>query len=308
MPNRAIIAAAVLAGICVAQMRATRRTPGGSIELGQVKKDRDRELKEQRAATAKKIALAREKLAQKKWAEARRILDIAKTYATDQSQASNIRSLYQQIEREGERQLGQAREAYQKREYLQAIESFERIRKIFGWLPAGLAAKQAIKQAEKDPSAQAVIQEAKAAPLNKLVERILTTHSRRTSGAVRASTHPSTAPSRLERIKVLPPSRQSRLVDLLERISKTYPMCPTGKRAAEELQQLYADEVFAEKLEAFREARKARAALSKAEMYRNAGMLDKAIECYQQVIREFPDTEQAAAAKLELSLLSPHAR
>ena len=308
MLNRAVIAVAILGAVCTAQIRATRRTPRESIGIGQVKKDPKADLKEQRKATAKRIAEARAKLIRKKWGEARRILDRARMFAAEKSQANSIRSLYQQIDREGQRQVAAGREAYRKGNFLEALDSFERISKTFGWLGSGVAAGEAIKRAEKDPSAQGAIQESKAAGLNKLVERILKTYHRKAGGAAAPSTRPSTSPTRTELIKNLPLPKQSRAVDLLTRISETYPTCPTGKRAAGELEQLYADEVFIEKLKAFRAVRKARAALRKAEMYRSAGMLDKAVQSYQRVIRDFPGTEQAAAAKLELSLLTHEAQ
>ena len=80
-------------------------------------------------------------------------------------------------------------------------------------------------------------------------------------------------------------------------------MSETGRKAAGELEVLRADEGFMTRLETYRQAKKAKAALKLAEMYGRSGMSDKAAEVYARVIADHPETEQALEAKAKLSAL-----
>jgi len=123
------------------------------------------------------------------------------------------------------------------------------------------------------------------------------------AAAEKPTSRPAHALSRAERVKILAIKKQHRVVRLLERITKSYPDCPTGRRARADLDQLFADQTFAAKLAGFREQRKAQAALNKAEMYRKAGMTEQAAQFYKEVIESYPGTKQAVTAKARLSLL-----
>lgn len=252
MFTRTIVAVVLLAAACQARVTVRHKTRGGTkVEMGQRKPDPAKERQKLREAGAKKIAEARAKLTEKKWGQARMILDRARMLAADESQAQTIGSLYVQIDRQGQQELALAKQAYEQGQYLKAIAQFEQIRNTFGWLPSGKAAGEAIRQGQTDPAAMAAIQESKARRLNKLIEEILKAHRVTSRPAEKPTSQPASAPSRVGQIRKLPIAKQARVVDLLERIAASCALAPGGRRAADELRQLRADKAFSEKLAAF---------------------------------------------------------
>ena len=279
--------------------------PGGQrFKMGQIKKDPAKEIERQKKACNRKIDAARKQVADKQWGQARLTLDRAKAIAVDASQMSRVNSLYQKVDQEGRRRLPEARKAYEAECYVEALETLEAISNAFGWLPSGNAARQTMQRYKSDPKVAEALAEAKAAELDKLVVRLLKgkTESKE-AAAEKPTSRPAHALSRAERVKILAIKKQHRVVRLLERITKSYPDCPTGRRARADLDQLFADQTFAAKLAGFREQRKAQAALNKAEMYRKAGMTEQAAQFYKEVIESYPGTKQAVTAKARLSLL-----
>jgi len=279
-------------------------TTGGrsSIGTGVIKPDKAKQRRRRQEACRKEIDAARAQVAAKKWAKARMILDRAQTLAADKAQARQIGELYLQIDDEGRRQLRQARQEYERGGYLDAIKAFEAIKRTFGALPSGLAAKRAIEQSERDPAARAAVQEVKAGALDELVDRILRIPG---SSASRPASRPATQADRPARIKKLTIERQAKAVDLLERIAKLYGASPTGQRATADLKTLRADKAFITALERHRNARKAANALKRAQVYQKAGLTTKAVQYYRQLLRDYPDSEQAAEARAAISLIGP---
>lgn len=305
MLGRAIVATLLAAAVCSGQVSVKRTTSGGSkVSTGYRQVDPAKELQKQRRACAKRIAEARAQLAGKKWGQARMTLDRCRSLAADRAQAQTIGSLYVQIDREGSRQLAAARQAYRDGQFLKAISQFKHIRNTFGWLNSGRSATGALLRAKADPSAQSAVQEAKARPLNKRLEKILTAARPPTTQPAKApTTSPTSAPSRASRVKKLPLAAQARAVKLLERIAKACPLAPSGRRAASELGELQADEAFSNKLAAYRQSRKAAAVLKSARMYHDSGMTRKAVTAYQKVLNRYPNSDQADQAKRALAQL-----
>ncbi len=273
---------------------------GTSVRGGEIKKDPQEELRRQREACRRQIAATRKKIAAGKWGEARKAADRARLLAVDMAQLDQVRRLYVDLDREAQRQLAEAERVYADGKYVEAIDAFGLIGRIFGGLPAGVAARRAADFAKQDPAAQAAVQESKAAMMNKLVAGIL---RGRKKSASRPTTRPTTRPTRVEQIKELPTPRQMRVVDLLTKMSKTFGASPSGKRAGADLKALLADKAFAAKLARHRRSKQARTALKKAEIYENAGLTAKAAEYYRQLVSDFPDTDEAAKAKAVLSLI-----
>jgi len=288
-----------LAARASAELRA-RFPDGTTFRMGQIKEDPQKLLQRQREACARRIGKARSQLADKQWGQARITLDRCRLLAADQSQADTIMSLYKQVDAEGRRRLKEADEAYRDGRFLAALAAYESISRVFGWLPSGQAAKKAIKRAESDPLAQAAVQEPTAVGLSKLIDGIV---RQGRQGRSRPASRPASAPSRVSRIRQLAVDKQAKVVDLLEKIVRNCPLAPTGKLAAAELAQLRADQAFTDALKAYRRTSKAVRALKRARMYDKAGMTEKAVDYYRQVIVDFPDTDQAIAAEARVSVL-----
>lgn len=273
---------------------------GTSVRSGEIKKDPQEELRRQRETCRRRIDATRKKIAAGKWGEARKTADRARLSAVDMAQLDQVRRLYVELDKEAHRQLAEAERVYADGKYVEAIKAFGLIGRIFGGLPAGMAARRAADFAKQDPEAQAAVQELKAAMMDKRVAKILLGRKKSTS---QPTTRPTTQPTRVEQIKKLPTPRQMRVVDLLTKMSKTFGASPSGKRAGADLKALLADKAFAAKLARRRRSEQARNALKMAETYDNAGLTAKAAEFYKQLVRNFPDTHEAAKAKAALSLI-----
>ncbi len=282
-----------------------RTTGGKSVNMGQVKKDPAKEIEKQRKASQREADAARKLMAEKRWGEALKTLNRAHQLSVNRRQAAGLRPLFTQIEREGQRQLLEARQAYESGRYVEAVKAFEVIGRTFGRLPSGRTARGALKLARSDPAVQAAIQESKAKVLDDRIARILGGSGGRRS---QPSTQPTTAPSRVSVIKQLKLDKQVKAVDLLAQIVKMYGDCPTGQRAAADLKALQADETFTSRLERCRQGLRARNALKRAQRYHKAGLRPKAIQCYNDVIRDFPGTSEAIEAEAALSVIQIETR
>jgi len=278
--------------------------PGGQrFRMGQVEPDPAKELARQRKACNRKIDTARKQIADKQWGRARLTLDRAKAIAVDASQASRINALYRKVDQQGQQRLIEARKQYEAGRYVEALETLEAVSNAFGWLPSGDAARQTAQKYKSDPKVAEALTEAKAAGLDKLVAGLLEATVAGKATAGKPASQPARAPTRAEKVKMLPLKKQHRVVGLLERIAKSYPDCPTGRKARADLDELFSDKAFAARLTEFRRQRKARAALNKAETYRRAGMTEQAVRFYKEVIDAYPGTKQAATARARLSLM-----
>jgi len=279
--------------------------PGGQrVRMGQVKKDPAKEIEQQRKACGRKIENARKHLADKQWGEARLALDRAWAIAVDASQASSIKSLYQKVDQQGRRKLDEARDAYKSERFIKAIESLEKVSNAFGWLPSGQSARKTLDLYKSDSRVIEAIAEAQAGEVDKLISMLIAPQA---ASKPKVKTKPASAPApagnRATLVKALPLRKQHRVMELLTRIAKSFPECPTGRRAHADLEELKSDKAFSAELAEFRRKRKAQAALSKAEMYRKAGMTTQAVGFYKDVIESYPGTAQAATAKARLSLI-----
>ena len=90
-------------------------------------------------------------------------------------------------------------------------------------------------------------------------------------------------------------------------IVKRYPNTPAAKTAADAVAAYDADPAFAKanaSATASDAAAKAKSMLSLAMSYLNAGQMDKAKAKFEQIVKDYPSTEQAASAKEQLTKLS----
>lgn len=256
-----------------------------------------------RARCRKTIERCRDAIAKDDWVQAKEAFDQALLICVDKALGDELGELASQLEVQGRRELAQAGTAFESGDYVWALKEYGRISRTFMPLPVGKEALALLKQAEADPKAQAGVQEVKALALNTNLERMLAAQTTTaTSGpASRPASQPAAiiAPTanRPARIKLLPPEKTLEAVDSLTRIATLFPLSPTGKQAAADLEELKGDKAFQDALAKLRQAAAAKAALGKAQMYRDTGMTVKAVELYQEVIANFPGTAEAQKAK-----------
>jgi tetratricopeptide (TPR) repeat protein len=255
------------------------------------------------------IKLAESHMQAGRWGEAKRVTDKARAADYKQQQKSAIDGLYSRLDAEGQRQLKEAEQLFAEKKYVEAVEAYELIYRMFRPLPAALAALEANKKAEADPAVRSAVQESKAATLNKLVENIISEVLKAAKDKVGAKPDPSgesnpvEPPNRIDLIKRLTIDKQAKVVTLLQRISSLYGESPTGKQAAADLKTVHSDKVLMAALAQHRLAKEARSIYGQAEAFRSAGLLEKALEGYEEVIEKFPESPEAKKAKDKIAEL-----
>lgn len=112
------------------------------------------------------------------------------------------------------------------------------------------------------------------------------------------------AVSRTERIRRVPLKHQIRIVSLLDKLESLYPDTPAGKAAKADLHTLRSDEAFMERLESKQQQRQAAMAYRTAKMYDDSGLEGKALEYYRRYLQEYPDSADAAKARVRVRQLA----
>ena len=163
-----------------------------------------------------------------------------------------------------------------------------------------------------DPDVRAYFAEQRAGALNRQVDLILTGSDSGVEGgedeaSVEAPENGQTpeapAPTRAERIRSLPVEEQLEIIEIMEQITEVFPATPTGQAVAVELDELLSDQALREAVEQAARARAADQALQRARLYHNAGRLEKALTCYEDVIEQYPDTPAAGTAQEQADAL-----
>jgi len=198
------------------------------------------------------------------------------------------------LQKIGAERFSAAEELYQRGEYLRAVEAYRQIAATFPLLPVGQAARQALIEARDDPEVQAAINEARAARLfDRLAAMLAPTTAPTTRPADNAARRRAVTAAAITALK---DDAFRRAVDILEDIVRSFGGAPTADKAGAILRTILADAEAKARLDRLRRARRMEQALAKARMYHKAGLVAKAAEMYRQVIKDFPDTPQAAQA------------
>ncbi|MCK5114330.1 MAG: hypothetical protein KAR11_06160 [Phycisphaerae bacterium] len=268
-------------------------------------------------------------MAKKEWNKALRYANRAKTYVRDRSQKAQLRRVYGKLDAEGQKLLKKSREAFNSKAYLEAITGYEDICCTFGHLPCAIAARDALKHIESIPEAQSVLQDRKAYKLAEKIERTINgnqsqvddqcatenadedkdkneeardgeSSSNDTEEDIPAT---DTQPSRVEQIKLLCVVKQAKVIKLMAKAVKLYPLSQAGKQAGDDLEVLQKDEAFQAKLKKYIQTQEAKRLYKLAEMYRKANLIPKALKYYKQVVENFPGTDLADKAKKRVAAL-----
>ena len=320
MRNATAVCLCVLLGGAAARagIRVGHRPRGGPrAVMAPVKESPAQIRKRLRKEYDDSLAAAKRAFAGKNWTETRIYLKAAQAAMLEKSQAAPIKSLYEKLEKEGRKELDQAEKQYARAEYAKALKAYQLISLKFGQLPCAREARAAIMAARENPEVQSVLLEVVASVLDKQVARIisLATGASSSAGAdgdkaakkAKSEKRGTPRSGRIEQIRKLDKDKQVKVMDMLKRIAKLYPQTPTGRRAGADLQELESDEAFREALNVHRLAVKVAAALRRAETYEKAGMLDKAVMYYKQIVRDYPDTPEAEEASKRILTLQQKA-
>ena len=93
--------------------------------------------------------------------------------------------------------------------------------------------------------------------------------------------------------------------DALEKIIRRYPKTVTAQQASAKLKEIKADEKTAAKLIRLRQEKEAKSMWTLAQNYLRAGKPELARKTFNELIRKYPTTSKAAAARKALAEESP---
>ncbi|MHC4561764.1 MAG: tetratricopeptide repeat protein [Planctomycetota bacterium] len=298
-----VIVAAAWPGRAGAQgVKTGVTTPDGrTVGMGVVEpEDPKKEIERRKKRFAQVIEEARKLIADQKWRRAGQKLDLARALVTSRkADLPKLRELYGKLQAQARTMLAAADEAYRQQHYGEAIEQYERIVQIFRKLPSADKARAALAAAKDDPNVQAQYEELRADSIDKRIDELIAACAAEADEAESAAGGEAEAippPDRAAAIKALPPAEQVLAMDLLERLEKDYPATAAGEKAAEQLEALRADKIFIEAVNSRRFADRADRALKRARIYHVNGMLEKALQYYEQVIADYPGTDAAKTA------------
>jgi len=280
----------------------------GGVDRGTIKEDPAARKRRLKKAFTDEVAAAQREMGKKDWRAARSHLNVAEAVIIDKAQKDQLKALYVKLEEAGRTLYNAAAKQFKAKEYGTALRAFQRISVTFGQLPCAREARTVIEKAASLPDVQAVLQDIKAAAVDEKVGRII--EAKLSSEGNGSPTPPKPAkgkaprkPRRVPQIRKLPLETQIEVVDLLTMAAERYPLSPTGKRAEQDLQELYSDDGFRTALDLHRLSERAKAALRRADTYRKSGMNDKAREYYKEVVQKYPDTPQAYEATKRMASL-----
>jgi len=273
--------------------------------MGTVDDDPEQERERMRRRFGELIEQARALIAEQQWRQAREKLDSARNLVTDrQADGAKLRELYLKLEEQGRAMLAEADAATRQGQYEQAMATYEQIAHMLRSLPVADDARQALSTLRADPEVRAYFAEQRAAAFNRQIDLILARGDADVETDESELAPADEPPSRVERVRLLPVEAQLEIVEIMEQITEAFPATPTGEGVAAELAELLSDQALREAVEQASLARAADQALQRARLYHNAGRLEKALACYEDVIEQYPDAPAAAIAREQAEALS----
>ncbi len=302
------IALLVVAGagpLARAQSGRTETGDGKNVTFGEPA--RFYNLEDQVKNAAEAIAQAQQLIQQEQWYQARRQLDRVRGQQT-QSQARAVRQLYLQIDKQGQLQLKQAHATFNQGKYAQGLKMYRQILTTFGWLPAGVAARDAISRARRDPLVAAAMGDEKANTLIETLDKRIDAAFRAAAGRANESSGETPEPSeepidRTVKIRRLGDQMLLEVIRTMRRVARSYPDTPTGLEVASQLEALGEDQAFARRLGQIERTAEAEELLKMARMYAAAGREDLARKRYLELVEKYQGTDQADQAARQLGRL-----
>jgi tetratricopeptide (TPR) repeat protein len=301
-----LTAVTATACLCLAQLNGPIKGSAGGQTIDRKVINEDPRARAERYSRLyqESVDNARAAMAAKDWGKARFELDNAQSYAQDVNQANALSAIWMELDAEGQRQLKAAMPMVEQGKFEDAIKELNRISVIFATLPSGMKAQKARDALQASAEVQAVIQEAKAAPMDDALNRSIgfryaapPATQPASQPASQPTSGPASAPSdRAVYIAALDEAAAVKAFEGLENISRSYPASPAGRRAAADVAALKADKQFADRLQQQKAAGEPIRLMNLAEAYRQAGSAEKAAELYQTIITKYPQSPQAREA------------
>jgi tetratricopeptide (TPR) repeat protein len=256
----------------------------------------------ERETRCKKLITKAEKhMAKGAYSEAGEALQQASVIAITPELKEKLKEVGLSLHRVGEAQLSAADTLYSEGKYVQAVESYRTIRKQFPRFELSGLARRRLEVAKRNPKCVAALAEWEA----KKTEQKLTDLLERNEKAKRRKDPGYSVPvGRAERIMELPEANRVSAWRLLELVVRLHPNTPQAREATQDMARLTRKPTFKKPPKAKAKTPPADAPaklMKKAEMYAHStATLGKAVEYYRQVIREYPKSKEALAARKQL--------
>lgn len=276
------------------------------------------------------VAKARNALAEENIAPVHRYLSRAQALAGP-SQKSGLKPLFDQLDRLAEKKLAEADAQYEAARYLEALETYELIAEALGPMPAGETARARLAEAEKDPSVQAAFKEVRAATLLNSARGVIRGHAgapatddedNDEAGACEeddfaeddesadtvhlgAMIEPMTLDETVEVVAGMPPEKQAFVLSRLQIVRERYAESPSGEESLMILSALEADEEIQHSIQGWARDQEVLEIYKMASMYHASHHVNKAVELYQQIVRDYPEhgcADQARQRLLDLGV------
>ena len=260
-------------------------------------------LQRARARCDRAMREARAHIDAEKWYKARRAIDSARSSAYAKDQREAMLDLYVEINDAGMKQLDEAGELYDEGKYAQVLKAYSFISSAFSHLPAGVFARNRLKEARSDPLIAAKFGDDRAEKMSNSADKLIDSYFARYAKAQKKKDPKAEVASvptaRFAKIKLLDDTKLLSVTDILQRIVNKYPDTPSGMLAADDMSELKDDEVFWKRFTALTRSREADRLMSQGNMYFKNSLLKKAKEFYDKVVKEYADLPQAKKARTE---------
>jgi len=191
--------------------------------------------------------------------------------------------------------------------YKDAIKQYALIAARMDGLPAAKEASRKLQAARNDPVVRAAAREADAEDGYSTVAAIIEAQRKamiHQADAQAGEGAPAPKqPSDIEAIAKMTIPKKAALLVALEGLKNRYADTEAGKKATNLLTQLQADKELIGAVKQWQDKEKVRQLFEKAQTYETNKMPDKAIGFYEELLRNYPDSEYAEKAKACLAEL-----
>jgi len=224
------------------------------------------------------LSTATEALSQAEYAKALAILEDVLKSSADEARVQRASQLMAEVLKVGDGKLDEAQSLFKRKEYVQAAELLRGLAEQFADTEVGRKAKARLMALRRQPGA---------------------------SSALQQDQWRQEAEAMLSRADVLvEQKRYAQAVERYKLVTMLYGRTDAGAKARLKVRQLEGDEQIAAQIREQKAARKAVGWLSIARSYARIGRDARARATYKKLIRAYPDTSYAEAARQEMADLS----
>lgn len=315
---RHLIATALIAMLispAFSQSMRMRNNRGGAVIGSGIprKSGSDAQLAKRNCKSA--LKKAKKFIKEKNYSRAISALEQAKVNAITIDLRDEIIEQVKIINRAGNKKIKEIDKLVKAGKFLEAAKEYKKISRIFTPLKASQTARKKHRDILADPQFKDRQIEAKAAKLDKRIEKLLKTarkkyekkrtKSKAGKATLRVYSINSPHSLRVTLIKLSSVSKQAKIYSLLKTIIKKYPDTKYGSAATDDLASLKKDEAFMSKIKKHKDKEKLRALVSKARMFDNGNerLKETAIETYKLIVKKYPKSDAAKNARKRLRQL-----